>query len=350
MRIDYKGLVVTAGDGEGFISIFKDGRRVESCPCCTEITEEDLKKVANLYLDIQRRDPNGFAPDKLPVKGTAVPKPYFYVNTPIGRIRVGAKNPNVAQDYPGVYVDYVKESGELQPLACTEYDPSEETLCTEVFPTQGACTRFAHDDICENKKQNLSWDEAKGLHETQKAVLSNLELEIAKTLIQMFSLREYHEWADLSRLECIPLAYTNTEDERIDIHVTADLKNLRIYTELSAAGDKTHRVQVSNERYENLRSMISDLETMCFESLVCVRKEEWAKFSSSHYGRKWLEQTFPVGSRLRLIYMDDIQAPPEGTCCTVRFIDDAGQILVRWDTGSSLALAYGEDEFEIINE
>ncbi|QBX15554.1 hypothetical protein Javan191_0023 [Streptococcus phage Javan191] len=43
--------------------------------------------------------------------------------------------------------------------------------------------------------------------------------------------------------------------------------------------------------------------------------------------------------------MDDIQAPPTGTKGTVRGVDDIGSIMVSWDNGSSLSLAYGVDTF-----
>ena len=43
--------------------------------------------------------------------------------------------------------------------------------------------------------------------------------------------------------------------------------------------------------------------------------------------------------------MDDPQAPPKGTCGTVIGIDDTGDLIVRWDTGSGLKLLYGIDEF-----
>lgn len=54
------------------------------------------------------------------------------------------------------------------------------------------------------------------------------------------------------------------------------------------------------------------------------------------------------GIRVRLIAMDDKQAPPKGTEGTVQFVDDAGTIHVQWDTGSSLGLVPGADEWEII--
>ena len=56
-----------------------------------------------------------------------------------------------------------------------------------------------------------------------------------------------------------------------------------------------------------------------------------------------LRKRYPAGTKVRLVSMDDIQAPPVGTLGTVRGVDDAGDILVRWDNGSSLNVIYGED-------
>lgn len=52
---------------------------------------------------------------------------------------------------------------------------------------------------------------------------------------------------------------------------------------------------------------------------------------------------YPVGSRVELVRMDDPQAPPIGTKGTVRGVDDIGSIMVAWDNGSGLSVAYGED-------
>lgn len=54
------------------------------------------------------------------------------------------------------------------------------------------------------------------------------------------------------------------------------------------------------------------------------------------------------GTRVRLISMDDVQAPPVGTEGTVQYVDDAGTIHVQWDTGGSLGLVPGADEWEIV--
>ena len=61
-----------------------------------------------------------------------------------------------------------------------------------------------------------------------------------------------------------------------------------------------------------------------------------------------LRTTYPKGTRIELLKMDDFQAPPLGTKGTVVGVDDIGSILVHWDNGSSLNLIYGEDLFKVI--
>ena len=63
-----------------------------------------------------------------------------------------------------------------------------------------------------------------------------------------------------------------------------------------------------------------------------------------------LRKEYPAGTRIELVQMDDIQAPPIGTKGTVRGVDDMGSILVRWDTGSGLNVVYGEDVVRKITE
>ena len=56
-----------------------------------------------------------------------------------------------------------------------------------------------------------------------------------------------------------------------------------------------------------------------------------------------LRAEYPAETRVKLLKMDDIQAPPIGTLGTVSGIDDTGSIMVRWDNGSGLFVVYGED-------
>ena len=58
--------------------------------------------------------------------------------------------------------------------------------------------------------------------------------------------------------------------------------------------------------------------------------------------KRWREQ-YPVGSRVELLEMDDPQAPPIGTKGTVKGVDDIGSIMVAWDNGCGLSVAFGVD-------
>ena len=61
-----------------------------------------------------------------------------------------------------------------------------------------------------------------------------------------------------------------------------------------------------------------------------------------------LRQEYPKGTRLQVTFMDDPHGVPSGTVGEVDFIDDAGQIHMKWETGSCLALIPGVDRFQRI--
>ena len=55
-----------------------------------------------------------------------------------------------------------------------------------------------------------------------------------------------------------------------------------------------------------------------------------------------------AGARVELEYMDDAFAPPSGTQGTITHVDGIGQIHVKWDNGSNLAIIPGEDVFRFL--
>ena len=63
-----------------------------------------------------------------------------------------------------------------------------------------------------------------------------------------------------------------------------------------------------------------------------------------------VRRQYPVGTRVELVKMDDIQAPPVGTKGMVTVVDDTASLLVAWDNGSHLNVIYGEDEVRKIQQ
>lgn len=57
---------------------------------------------------------------------------------------------------------------------------------------------------------------------------------------------------------------------------------------------------------------------------------------------------YPAGTRIKLIRMDDAQAPPVGTQGTVVAVDDVGSLIVNWENGSGLNAIPGVDEFRVL--
>ena len=63
----------------------------------------------------------------------------------------------------------------------------------------------------------------------------------------------------------------------------------------------------------------------------------------------FIREQYPPGTRIRLNAMDDPYAPIlPGTEGEVDFVDDKGQIFMKWDNGRTLPLAPGEDSFTVL--
>lgn len=76
--------------------------------------------------------------------------------------------------------------------------------------------------------------------------------------------------------------------------------------------------------------------------MYTIRKEALAR----------LKEMYPAGCRVELTHMNDpfnTRVFP-GEKGTVVCVDDIGTIHVRWDCGSSLGVAYGEDSCRKVEE
>ena len=63
----------------------------------------------------------------------------------------------------------------------------------------------------------------------------------------------------------------------------------------------------------------------------------------------FIKEQYPPGTRIRLNSMEDPYAPIlPGTEGEVDFVDDKGQIFMKWDNSRTLPLAPGEDSFTVL--
>ena len=62
-----------------------------------------------------------------------------------------------------------------------------------------------------------------------------------------------------------------------------------------------------------------------------------------------IRREYPVGTIIELIEMSDKFAPPAGTLGEIEGVDDLGDILVRWQSGSNLKVILSEDRIRKVN-
>ena len=67
------------------------------------------------------------------------------------------------------------------------------------------------------------------------------------------------------------------------------------------------------------------------------------KFPSKDIVEK-VRAEYPIGTRVELVKMDDVQAPPVGTKGAVRGVEGTASLLIDWDNVCSLKEIYGIDK------
>lgn len=73
---------------------------------------------------------------------------------------------------------------------------------------------------------------------------------------------------------------------------------------------------------------------------------EWERLSRRADG---IKQRYPKGTTVRLGHMEGEVGMPPGLTGTVSFVDDIGQIHVKWENGRTLALETDVDSFQVIS-
>ena len=137
-------------------------------------------------------------------------------------------------------------------------------------------------------------------------------------------------------------AGSNWQEGTIRVHDRIYHYWVKQYPESSKYGIGGGRVSKLMLKRPSWRRTSSSTSTRCKEGLTMfgIRRETVER----------LRREYPVGCRVELVQMDDVQAPPIGTKGTVRGVDDIGSIMVRWDNGCGLSVAYGDDMCRRIDE
>lgn len=247
----------------------------------------------------------------------------FFVDTPLGKIRVKAKyDKDVAEDYPGIYVDLIAENGEETPLACVEYTPNDNTIAVDVY----------HDGENPNMVER-----------TYCTDLPGADLVEAKQVINEFVRENYHdEAANFSDLNKVPIAWTEYEEEGYSVNVYADLVDFAIVTYVTPWGGEP--VWVSSSTHDSLRDLIdNELTFLDADNYVCITEQEWAVFAKDPGVQKWLAEKFPVGSRILI----PSYVGGGGKRGTITGMTEKGWLTAKMDDGSEETFGFGLSEFGI---
>ena len=73
---------------------------------------------------------------------------------------------------------------------------------------------------------------------------------------------------------------------------------------------------------------------------------EWERLSRQ---AKAIKQKYPKGTQVCLGHMEGEKDMPSGLKGTVSFVDDIGQIHVKWENGRTMALNTEVDSFQVVS-
>lgn len=105
------------------------------------------------------------------------------------------------------------------------------------------------------------------------------------------------------------------------------------------------KVRVSPDRLEGIID-VSELDDV----ILTLDKQSKSK-NHTQEEIKYIREKYVAGTKIELVKMYDLINPvPEGTRGIVQYVDDIGTIHINWETGSTLGLVIGIDEFKIIGE
>lgn len=123
------------------------------------------------------------------------------------------------------------------------------------------------------------------------------------------------------------------KNDKKDIYKTIQIKEFYDKFNIKIFPDRTTNIMTVND----------------LEDIFDILSKQICKKEHTSEEVKLIRNLFKRGTKIELIKMYDLYAPPHNTRGTVKGVDDKGQIQVEWETGSSLALFYGLDKFRVLS-
>ena len=131
----------------------------------------------------------------------------------------------------------------------------------------------------------------------------------------------------------LTLEYLYNRDGEIDLYKTLTITEF----------DGKLKVRVSPDRLEGIID-VSELDDV----ILTLDKQSQTK-NHTKEEIKYIREKYVAGTKIELVKMYDLIAPvPQGTKGIVDFVDDIGTIHIKWETGSTLGLTVGIDEFKVL--
>lgn len=133
--------------------------------------------------------------------------------------------------------------------------------------------------------------------------------------------------------DMLTLEYLYYVNEEPDIYKTIQITEIDDKLSIKIYPDNTTKIITLNE----------------LEDIFDILSKQICKKEHTTEEVKLIKNLYKRGTKIELIKMYDLYAPPNNTRGIVKGVDDKGQIQVEWNNGSSLALLYGLDKFRVLS-
>ena len=159
----------------------------------------------------------------------------------------------------------------------------------------------------------------------------------------------------MERLVEVIKLIANKYMKKIDLILSENILTLEYLTYKHGEKDVYKTLQV--EEFEGKLKIIFIPERMDIitdiaglEHIIAILDKQCNAKEYTQKEIEYIKQKYPIGTKVKLIKMYDMQEVPVGTKGIIEFIDDIGTLHNKWKNGSTLGLVVGVDEFEIIEE